>query len=141
MPDELMSEPPRWHTRLLSFEKALAQLDEVATLAKARELTNFELLGLIKIFELTHELSWLVLKDYFAYQGNPTIRGSRDAFRMALNMNLINDGDTWMQMIVSRNRAVHTYDESLARDIGRTIVDDYLPLFKNFADVMRGEMT
>lgn len=141
MPDELMSEPPRWHTRLSNFERALGQLNDAAMLAETRTLNNLELQGLIKAFELVHELSWRLLKDYFAYQGDPTIRGSRDAFRMALNMNLIGDGDTWMQMIASRNRTVHTYDESLARELSHTIVRDYLPCFKDLADVMRGEMT
>jgi len=67
MSDGFMSEPPRWHTRLTNFERALKQLDKVAALASNREREDFELLGLIKAFELTHELSWLVLKDYFAY--------------------------------------------------------------------------
>ena len=135
-----MSDIPRWQTRLTNFERALAQLDDAAVLANTRALNNLELQGLIKAFELVHELAWRVLKDYFAYQGDPTIRGSRDAFRTALSMDLIADGDMWMQMIVSRNRTVHTYDESLARDLSRTIVRDYLPLFKDLASVMRGEI-
>ena len=133
-----MSDIPRWQTRLTNFERALAQLDNAAMLANTRALNDLELQGLIKAFELVHELAWRVLKDYFAYQGDPTIRGSRDAFRTALSMDLIADGDMWMQMIVSRNRTVHTYDESVARDLSRTIVRDYLSLFKDLANVMRG---
>jgi nucleotidyltransferase substrate binding protein (TIGR01987 family) len=135
-----VSDIPRWQTRLTNFERALAQLDNAAMLANTRALNDLELQGLIKAFELVHELAWRVLKDYFAYQGDPTIRGSRDAFRTALSMDLIADGDMWMQMIVSRNRTVHTYDESVARDLSRTIVRDYLSLFKDLANVMRGEI-
>ena len=68
------------------------------------------------------------------------MQGSRNIFRTAFSMNLLEDGDMWMQMIISCNRTVHTYDEGLARDISRTIVDNYLPLLRKFAAVMRGEM-
>jgi hypothetical protein len=41
-------------------------------------------------FEFTHELAWK-MKDYFEYQGNTTITGSRDATR-SLSKGLIQDG-------------------------------------------------
>ncbi len=34
---------------------------------------------LIQAFEFTHELAWNVMKDYFEYQDNTSITGSRDA--------------------------------------------------------------
>jgi hypothetical protein len=44
------------------------------------------------------------MKDYFEYQGNTTITGSRDATR-SLSKGLIQDGAQWMEMI---SRAIHT---------------------------------
>ena len=51
------------------------------TLAGERPLSDLEKQGLIQAFEFTHELAWNVMKDYFAFQGNSSITGSRDAVR------------------------------------------------------------
>jgi len=59
--------------------------------------------GLIQSFEFTHELAWNVIKDYSFYQGNPKIRGSRDAVREGFAMGLIAQGEVWMEMIKSKN--------------------------------------
>ena len=65
--------------------------------------------GLIQRFEYTHELAWNVMKDYAVYQGNSNVGGSRDASREAFQMNLVTDGQVWMDMISSRNKTSHTY--------------------------------
>ena len=39
------------------------------------------------------------MKDFFAYQGNSSIMGSRDAARDAFERGLIEDGVGWMEMI------------------------------------------
>jgi hypothetical protein len=44
-------------------------------------LNELEEQGLIQAFEFTW--AWNVMKDYFEYQGNTTITGSRDATREA----------------------------------------------------------
>jgi hypothetical protein len=71
----------RWKQRLTNYSKALRQLARAVMLSKERELSELEEQGLIQAFEFTHELAWNVLKDYFAFQGNPEISGSRDASR------------------------------------------------------------
>jgi len=92
--------------------------------------------GLIQSFELTHELAWNVLKDYAAYQGNPDIRGSRDAAREGFSMGLIQNGEVWMEMIKSRNKTSHTYDEDIANEIFHKIIHEYLPAFMNLREKM-----
>ncbi len=89
-----MDEPDiRWRQRLANYRKALEQLDAAVSLAQYRELTDLERQGLIQAFELTHELAWNLMKDYFAYQGNADITGSRDAIREAFDKGLITDGE------------------------------------------------
>jgi nucleotidyltransferase substrate binding protein (TIGR01987 family) len=82
----------RWHQRLSNYEKALAQLNKATALSEERKLSELEMQGLIQSFEITHELAWNVMKDYFYYQGNNEIRGSRDASLQAFKYELINDG-------------------------------------------------
>ncbi|GGX02931.1 nucleotidyltransferase substrate binding protein [Aquimarina muelleri] len=123
----------RWHQRLSNYNKALAQFNKAINIANERELTELEQQGLIQSFEFTHELAWNVMKDYFFYQGNPEIRGSRDATREAFKFNLISTGEIWMDMIISRNKTTHTYDEDTANEIVSNILNDYVQLFNDFS--------
>ncbi len=126
----------RWEQRLSNFNKALSQLEEAVALAKERELSNLEEQGLIQAFEYTHELSWNVMKDFFAFQGNTDIKGSRDAIREAFNTGLIEDGETWMETIRSRQSTVHTYNEETAEEIAQKIIEEYTPVFQAFRSKM-----
>ena len=78
-----------------------------------------------------------MIKDYFTYQGNPNITGSRDAVREAFNKGLIEDGEGWMEMIKSRNQTSHTYNLSIANDIVDKIINHYSTLFETFLQKMR----
>lgn len=100
----------RWHQRLENFSKALLQLESAVMLSKQRKLSALEELGLIQAFEFTHELAWNLMRDYFYYQGNNEITGSRDASRESFKMGLVQNGEAWMEMIRSRNQSSHTYN-------------------------------
>lgn len=122
----------RWQQRLINYEKALSQLSEAVMLSQERELSGLEEQGLIQAFEFTHELAWNVIKDYFIYQGNTSITGSRDATREAFASGLIVDGENWMEMIISRNKSSHTYNQVTADEITEKITDSYYELFNDF---------
>lgn len=130
------SQDIRWHQRLYNYDKALSQLNKAVDIAEERELTDLERQGLIQSFEFTHELAWNVMKDYFFYQGNTEIRGSRDATREAFKFNLVEKGETWMDMILSRNKTSHTYDEETAKEIAENIVNEYVTLLNDFGEKM-----
>ncbi len=119
----------RWLQRLSNYRRALAQLKKFIDHGDLNEL---EQQGLIKAFEFTHELAWNVMKDYFHYQGNSNISGSRDATREAFQYNLLSDGETWMGMIKSRNQSAHTYNKETADEIADLILKHYFALFTEF---------
>ena len=119
----------RWQQRFSNFKRALAQLAEAVDLSKARELSRLERQGVIQAFEFTHELAWNVLKDYLQDQGNPDIKGSKDATRAAFKVQLITDGEAWMAMIQSRNISSHTYDERTADLLVNAAIDSYFAQF------------
>ena len=116
----------RWIQRFNNFDKALTQLRKFI---EKKELNELELQGLIKACEYTYELAWNTLKDYFEYQGETDIHGSRDAFRLAFRRGLIDQGELWMDMINSRTLTVHTYDEKVAEEIAQEILESYYPEF------------
>ncbi|OEZ63239.1 nucleotidyltransferase substrate binding protein [Duganella sp. HH105] len=123
----------RWLQRLSNFRRALAQLKKFIDHGALNEL---EQQGLIKAFEFTHELAWNVMKDYFHYQGNSHISGSRDATREAFQYDLLSDGETWMGMIKSRNQSAHTYNKESADEIAGLILAHYFTLFVEFEQKM-----
>lgn len=126
----------RWQQRLKNYQKALEQLSAAVELSQERSLSNLEKQGLIQAFEFTHELAWNVMKDYFYYQGQSNITGSRDASREAFNKGLIKEGDIWMEMIKSRNQTSHTYNQAIADEITHNITNLYFPCFQQFLDKM-----
>ena len=109
----------RWTQRLVNFRRALATLQRAIGLAQSRPLSELEELGLIQAFEFTHELSWLLIRDFLVDQGVAGISGSRDAVREAVVRQLLPKGGetVWMAMIRSRNLTSHTYNPAVAREI------------------------
>lgn len=127
----------RWVQRLDNYKRARSRLSSAVELAQSRELSELEKQGLIQAFEFVFELAWNVMKDYFLYQGNPAITGSRDAIRTAFKLGLITDGEGWMEMIKSRNQSAHTYNEAVANEINDKILNSYHALFAQFESDMQ----
>ena len=128
----MVNEDIRWKQRFANFKKAFGQLNDGVQLSTERKLTDLEQQGLIQAFEFTHELAWNVMRDYFKYQGNASITGSRDASREAFQSGLIADGEGWMEMIISRNKTSHTYNSETVKEIVELICETYADLFKRF---------
>jgi len=119
----------RWIQRLGHFSKALDQLREAVELAYNRPLSKLEEQGLIQAFEYTYELAWNTLNDFFDTQGETNLHGSRDVFRLAFRRGIIEDGETWMDMIGSRMLTIHTYNVDVAKAVAGDIRNRYYPEF------------
>lgn len=134
-----MSTPDvRWLQRFNHFRKALSQLKEAVTLAQKRPLSKLEEQGLIQAFEFTHELAWNTLKDFLEERGVQNLYGSRDVTREAFKTGLIQNGETWMNMIRSRNLTSHTYDETVAAEIASAIRAAYFTEFDSLQNRLEG---
>lgn len=145
-----MEKDIRWEQRFSNYIKALDKLTQAVEYIKKNVsdkdpiedeewgdvLDEIIKEGLIQRFEYTHELAWNVMKDYATYQGNPNIGGSRDATREAFQLKLFSDGKTWMDMIGSRNKTSHTYNEETADEIYSKILHEFYPAFLEFRNNM-----
>ena len=142
-----MEQDIRWEQRFSNFVKAFHKLTQAVEYINHNFIVEDEPIddsdlghvldeiikeGLIQRFEYTHELAWNVMKDYANYQGNTSIGGSRDATREAFQIQLISDGKVWMDMIGSRNKTSHTYNEETASEIYSKILNEYYPAFLDF---------
>jgi len=76
------------------------------------------------------------MKDFLTYKGITDIYGSRDSIRKAFSSGLIHDGEMWMDMLQSRNKTSHTYNEETAEEITQAIQEHYYLLFKELANKM-----
>lgn len=129
----------RWKQRFQNYKDALKKLEEAVLLSQERPLSELEQQGLIQAFEFTHELAWNTLKDLFEEQGpSVSILGSRDATRLAFKRGLIGEGETWMDMIKSRNLSSHTYHREIANNIAGRIIRDYFHHFKLLEKKLQG---
>ena len=135
----MTSQDIRWIQRLENFQRALTTLQRAIGLARSRSLSELEEQGLIQAFEFTHELSWLLIRDFLVDQRVAAISGSRDAVREAVVRQLLPQGEesVWMAMIRSRNLTSHTYNPAVAREVAELIVDRYGPVFQQLADLMQ----
>lgn len=127
----MTSEDIRWIQRFNNYKNALHQLEEAMFLMDQRGLTRLEKQGTIQAFEFTHELAWKTLKDFLQSRGYQELFGSKDVTREAFKLELIEDGQSWMDMIKSRNLTSHTYDESTADEILEVIKNVYFKRFKS----------
>ena len=116
-----------WEQLFSNYVKALSKLEQAVVHISTTFGSDTAQLGvwldemikeaLIQRFEYTHELAWKTLQDYFRYQGTSDLYGSRDVFRKALEVGLINDGAKWFESIQSRNLTSHVYDEQVVQDL------------------------
>lgn len=126
----------RWKQRFQNYQRALETLNQAVRLTRERPLSDLERQGLIQGFEFTHELAWNMLKDFLEDKGVTGLIGSRDATRMAFKNGLIEDGETWMDMIRERNLSSHTYNPDIATRIADNILSRYYPAFHQLAGTM-----
>ena len=129
----MLEEYIRWKQRFSNYKKALAQLKKFIDKG---ELSELEMQGLIKAFEFTYELAWNVMKDFLEYQGSTGLIGSRDTIREAFKVEIITDGEGWMDMLKKRNLTTHTYNEDIAEEVVSAVLKKYYKLFLSFESKM-----
>jgi len=119
----------RWVQRFNNFTRTLEALQRAIEEYKNDEEDEVVRVGMIKFFEMTYELAWNTMKDYYEDQGETGIQGSKDAIKLAFGRGLITNEEDWFDMVNSRRLSVHTYDEKTADEVANDITQTYLQLF------------
>ena len=131
------NEDIRWKQRFQNYEKALLHL------ADALEIKQPDLLqkaGIIQFFEMSYELAWNTLKDYLEDQGFVDVKSPRQAIKKAFEVGLIEQGHTWMDLLVDRNITSHTYDEEKASEVEMLIHEKYFPVLKQLYEGLKKKL-
>lgn len=119
----------RWIQRFDNFNKTLKGLQRAIEEYQKDIEDEVVKVGMIKFFEMTYELAWNTMKDYYEEQGETGIQGSKDALKLSSGRGLIHNVQDWFDMVDSRKLSVHTYDAKTADEVASDIAETYLGLF------------
>jgi len=122
----MILEDIRYKQRFENFEKSFLLLQHALNIS---EPSIVEKAGIIQFFEITFELSWKLMKDYLSYIGYD-IKSPREAIKTSFSIEIIIDGEIWLDALSDRNLTVHTYDESQANEIYMKIERVYFKLLQ-----------
>jgi nucleotidyltransferase substrate binding protein (TIGR01987 family) len=129
-------EDVRWRQRLQNLSRMLYHLESALALPR---LDLLQKTGLIKLFEISFELSWKLIKDYLEAQGFQDVNTPRAAFKKGYEIGLLDQGHDWMSLLVDRNLTTHTYDEQKVAEVEILIRERYFPLLKSLKDAFHDQ--
>ncbi len=110
----------------MSLNKALQSFKEIYSFYLEQPDQKVSQIALIKSFEITFELSWKTLQSFFKSQGYTEENSPKGVIKSTFNKNIIENGQLWIDMLDTRNRLSHVYDESLFNEAIQKISKDYL---------------
>ena len=117
----------RWKQRFQNFSKSLNYLEYALQISKPDIVQKA---GIIQFFEMSFDLAWKLIKDYLEEQGFVDIKSPRSALKKAYEINILEKGHEWMDLLQDRNLTAHTYDEQKATEMEHLIKHKYFPLLK-----------
>ena len=121
----------RFSQKKEDFLNALDRLQE----ALQQEPTELVIDGTLHRFEFTFELAWKLIKSYLEYMGVAETTGSpRETIQNGFKQGIIENGEEWINMMLSRNSLSHLYDEKSSREIYTKIKNNYINLFKKLKE-------
>lgn len=83
--------------------------------------------GTIQRFEFTFELSWKLMRAVLLFNA-VQVDAPRGIIKEAFRLNIINNGDGWINMLEDRNQTSHIYDQQQAMEIYIRIKDNHFNL-------------
>lgn len=125
----------RWIERFENYKKSILNLKETENCIIQNGLNKIYTMALVQAFEICFELAWKTMKDYLEYSGIKTDT-PRNTIKEAFSVNLITEGQNWIEMMEARNKTSHTYKEEFAKQLADDILNNYSVLLKTFEKTM-----
>ena len=93
------------------LRKAISQFEKAMAIPTDDDVMKA---GCIQYFEFSFELAWKTVKQIANDQGISDCNSPKASLKYAFKNGLIDDEETWLDMLASRNRMSHTYSVSRA---------------------------
>lgn len=121
--------------RLENFKKSVERLEEALaeyTITKSTIVRD----GAIHRFKLCTELAWKTTRAYLAKQGFVELNSPKTVIREAYSYKIIDDQDTWIQILNDRNLTSHVYDEKTADEIFKRVGTSHILALKKLLEYL-----
>ncbi len=125
----------RWKQRFINFEKAFKVLERTVKIEQPNEAEKG---GIVQYYEVCFELAWKTMKDYLESEGY-VVKTPKQTIKQAFQIDLIHDGELWLNALEDRNLTSHTYDETATNNIVKNIKDKYFILIKKLYHQLKRE--
>lgn len=117
--------------KIENYHRAVDQLSAAVCAYQAHSDDSLYRDGLIQRFEFTVELAWKSLKEYLEDQGVIiSLSSPKAVLKEAFSSGIISDDGVWMDIVNSRNKTSHIYDEAAAIGIAKKICEEYVDIFR-----------
>lgn len=127
----------RYKEKLKDLSKALNRLNEAIEESKNNTRSTTLKDGVIQRFEFCYEICWKVMKMYLENEGIDEAKSPRSTFREAFRIELIDDGEAWIDMLKDRNLTSHVYDEEVAIEIYEKIITKYYQQMNEMCSILK----
>ena len=117
----------RWKQRFQNFTNSLNALQRSLKIKNPNETERG---GIIQFYEITFELAWKTLKDYLESEGF-TLKSPRETIKQAFQIEIIKQGEEWLDALDDRNLTTHIYDDETANKVIGKIRTNYYCLLKD----------
>jgi len=118
----------RWKQRFANFDSAFELLSKPLEDRTVDDFSDLEKEGLIQRFEYSFELAWKTMKDYLEASGFTLAEISpRAVIKEAFSAGVIDDGQCFIDMMLTRNALSHRYDPEYAAEALEFIEDKFVP--------------
>ncbi|HSF54538.1 MAG TPA: nucleotidyltransferase substrate binding protein [Algoriphagus sp.] len=122
------------------FSIALEELKIYASRGEKTGHTESHSRDLINHFEVAHELALKVIAKFFEQQKKGPFSGSRDATVEAFHAELIDDGKSWLDMIIDRIQYNPVYNIDTQSKFLENIRKRYIRLLERFERTMNSKL-
>ncbi|MDO5112997.1 MAG: HI0074 family nucleotidyltransferase substrate-binding subunit [Planctomycetia bacterium] len=119
-----------------NFVRAVKNLHDVYSCQEP--YSNIELTGLVGLFTICFEQSWKAMKEILEKHGysEGKMGSPRFVLQMAYQAGMIDDEETWLQALETRNQVAHAYNESVALEIIRQTKEKFVMMFVELQKTM-----
>lgn len=109
----------RCEALLGQFTRAVEKLQAVLTLEKSEVVRDSAILR----FEIAMDLSWKLMKAFLEERHGIVCFSPKGCIREAFKHGRITYDDSWLDYVDLRNQTTHTYNENLAEELYKGLVE------------------
>jgi nucleotidyltransferase substrate binding protein (TIGR01987 family) len=112
--------------KLKEAEKSLITLEEILHKKFSKIVRD----ATIQRFEYTFEVIWKLLKEFIYHREGIVCNPPKSCLREAFSVGLLNEDETllFLEMTDDRNLISHTYDEEVAQNLYKKVMNYYEPM-------------